>query len=594
MIRKSNYNSLIFLTVLVTIVIISSFIFIESYFNSKIEEARIEQYQKQQLQISIQASSAIKDFLEYVKGELFSFGVSSQPDENYKIEKKFLSSYYSSLVDSIVSVVKTNEQGSVVKSSEDYLEYDYKRFVKDNFLGLEQFNKDYFVSQVMIEDKIYLLIAVPIYEKSRYSSGIDAELAGVVIAAIDTNLVEELYLSQISTGFTSSIILLDNSGMMLSSPKSWMALEKGDDYFEWVKTTYPGNTDNINMIIAEKTGSVKNIWNQGQHTIASYSYSFFSAGYGWIFIVETPEDEIKEGIIQLQQKMLYFLIASIVCYSIFFIIILLVLRSKEKTEMQLQKAEVTLEKLGIKANLEVHSKEKADISLKGNHIYLVQEKNSDDSLKFFSGLLNNYLGLIISRNSLDYIKKAFGIENTPIIKLGTENRSGSSPSISECKDILSIVSDFMKKSEKAAIYIDRLDYIISVNGFKNTMKLIYDLKDAMEDDSVIVLSLNPNSISQNQLSVIFEEVQDITNIVFKGEKRISKELYEILSYISRQNSENKKVVFKDISKEFKITKPTTKKKIIELSKQGLIEIEEFGREKSLILTSKGKDMIKKN
>ncbi|MCM2325722.1 MAG: DUF835 domain-containing protein [Candidatus Woesearchaeota archaeon] len=594
MAAKSNYNQLIILTIGMTLIIIFSFVFIERFFNSKIEETRVLQYQNQQLQIAIQTSSSLKDFVEYIKNELISLSLSSPPKGYYSIEKKYLSNYYGSLIDSIVSVVKTDKEGRIVRTSERYMDYDYGSIIKDYHFDLAQVNQDAVVTQVYVDGSPFLLVIVPVYEESRYSSTIKGDFDGVIAAAIDIHLVEELYFSQIKTGMNSRIWLMDNRGIMLSSPLNWMTLKKGDDFFDWVKNTYPMNSDNINRMIAEKEGSLNNGWYPYPDSISSYSYSYFSAGYGWIVLVDTPKNEITEGILPLQQKMLYFLIALLVSFSAFFIVILVMLRSKEKTEVALQKAELTLEKLGIIANPEKGNVSKMNISLKGNHIYMIQAKKDGKALEFFLDILGKeYLGLIISRENTEFLRKEFGVENTPIIRLGNPKSKEDRLSMIDCKDLFTIMKEFMDKNENAAIYLDRLDYIFENNGFNKTIRFIYDLKDAMSKDSIILLSVNTQSLSSKQLSLVSEEAQDITNLVSADDLKLQKDIYEILSFINFQNSSNKKVVFKDVSVRFDITKPTTKKKIMQLVSLNLISIEESGREKSLVMTQQGKELISK-
>ena len=68
-------------------------------------------------------------------------------------------------------------------------------------------------------------------------------------------------------------------------------------------------------------------------------------------------------------------------------------------------------------------------------------------------------------------------------------------------------------------------------------------------------------------------------------------LHDILSFIMQRNTENRKTVFKDVSREFDITKPTTKKKLKELERLSLISIHKHGRSKTLHVTQKGRETL---
>ena len=65
----------------------------------------------------------------------------------------------------------------------------------------------------------------------------------------------------------------------------------------------------------------------------------------------------------------------------------------------------------------------------------------------------------------------------------------------------------------------------------------------------------------------------------------------ILKYINEKNVVNKLASYKDITENFKITKPTTRVKINKLQGLDLLQVEQRGRFKSLKITSAGRRII---
>ena len=65
----------------------------------------------------------------------------------------------------------------------------------------------------------------------------------------------------------------------------------------------------------------------------------------------------------------------------------------------------------------------------------------------------------------------------------------------------------------------------------------------------------------------------------------------ILKHVNEKNVSNMLVSYQEITKNFNITKPTTRVKIRKIQGLGLINVEQKGRFKSIKITSTGRRII---
>ena len=119
------------------------------------------------------------------------------------------------------------------------------------------------------------------------------------------------------------------------------------------------------------------------------------------------------------------------------------------------------------------------------------------------------------------------------------------------------------------------------------------IKDlALEKESIIILSINPNVIDEKKLAALESQAIDIFGKYLKSKVELEEKEMEILKYINEQNIQNKLISFKDITKQFNITKPTTRAKIGKLLALNLVLVEKKGRSKALKITSAGRRIIR--
>ena len=78
----------------------------------------------------------------------------------------------------------------------------------------------------------------------------------------------------------------------------------------------------------------------------------------------------------------------------------------------------------------------------------------------------------------------------------------------------------------------------------------------------------------------------------RNQKMIEKNMFEILIFIFNQNRDNRPVNFKDIARQFNIVYRTVANRLNILNEKGWIDIQKNGRSKELIITEKGRMIVK--
>jgi len=229
--------------------------------------------------------------------------------------------------------------------------------------------------------------------------------------------------------------------------------------------------------------------------------------------------------------------------------------------------------------------------------YLLLDETNSKAIELLNGLvLNNYQGLFITR---DVTKNIFNDESTvlPITQYSFSEKikslSDNDAIVSKPSKLVNIITDFFSKFEQSIALIDRVDYLIALQGFPKVMQTIYSISSiASRHNGILLIRLNPAVISQNELAILREELkklpeQSVDNIT------IDKKLFDILQFVEKQNQNRSVVSYKHVSKRFAITKVTTAKRISSLADKELITIKKKGRLKTIFITDKGKRLLQR-
>jgi len=233
--------------------------------------------------------------------------------------------------------------------------------------------------------------------------------------------------------------------------------------------------------------------------------------------------------------------------------------------------------------------EKKEVSQKpsDNTSYIIKESMPDRAYKVFSETLSSgYKGLCITRTDPGELKKKYDL-NTPFIWLTRQKNKDFLTSVNT--EVLKMkIKDFIRSNKKSIILLDRLDYLINMNGFHNVLKFIYSVNDeVVVNDSILMLNVNPLTLNQQELTLLEQELRDLPKPRGDAGSELGDDLQEILIYVNS----NEKVSFKNVSKNFSITKTTTRKRINKLADFGLLTVKKNGRNKVVRITESGRNFL---
>lgn len=147
--------------------------------------------------------------------------------------------------------------------------------------------------------------------------------------------------------------------------------------------------------------------------------------------------------------------------------------------------------------------------IEGGNSYAVFEPNARHSMELFeAGLTKGFKGLCFTRQYPEKIGQKFAFDGTSVFWL---TNIGSENSIRP-KDLEKITlqcNEYLNKW-KCIILIDGLEYLITNNGFLTVLKMLQFLRDSTAvNKSILILSINPNAIGENEVNLIMREVDNV-------------------------------------------------------------------------------------
>ncbi len=219
--------------------------------------------------------------------------------------------------------------------------------------------------------------------------------------------------------------------------------------------------------------------------------------------------------------------------------------------------------------------------------YLIKENIPDKAYDVFSQMMGEgYKGICITRANPSAVRKKFG-RSANIVMLSNK-KIKEYATCTDISDVAEKIAGFIKSNKKSAILLDRLDYLINMYGFGNVMKLIYNInEDIMMNKAIFMLNVNPNTLSQQEISLLEQEFKDIPKSKKSEVYDITDDIHEILNYVNN----NERISFKNVSKQFSITKTTTRKRINKMETAGLVVVKKNGRNKIVKLTEMGRKLL---
>lgn len=219
--------------------------------------------------------------------------------------------------------------------------------------------------------------------------------------------------------------------------------------------------------------------------------------------------------------------------------------------------------------------------------YLIKEHKLEKAMSVFLDITNaGFKGLILTRGFPAEIRKAWKID-APILWMG-EKAVGENAVRPDLLSVERRIRDF--SSRNTAVLLDRLDYLITQNGFGDTLRFLQRLNEFFyATKNILLISLDPASLEPHNLSLIEKEAQEIE---LKYKPDLTEDLSEIFRFIHLQNREGKKPSFKELCKILGTTRITVRKKVNVLKEKGLVAVHPKGRYKVLEITEKGRELLK--
>ncbi len=265
--------------------------------------------------------------------------------------------------------------------------------------------------------------------------------------------------------------------------------------------------------------------------------------------------------------------------------------SRERIRTQLARTTETLESLGITVETERSGYSPTDIVLEPHKVYLLKEDGETSPHDLFIGMLSHgFAGLGIVRDDPRELRKKYSLKKTSFIWLSEAGGGRGVPAETKIETLLGLAREFVERSEKSVILIDRLDYLIFENGFERVLKAVYALRDLVaRRKCVVIISANPAVIPKEQMEAFSAETIDL----FGGRAGagLSKDEAELLSFVNEGNVASRLVSYTDVTEQLGITKPTARAKIRRLQDAGFLSVEKVGRVKAVRITSLGRKII---
>lgn len=544
---------------------------------SNIEKIIIEQLKDNQLTETEYAAAQIESHIIQVKDELVTlskFPVMESLDIN-KCQGD-MRAVHEKIEGRIDSLLRADNKGDIIECSSPAF---------SNYLGLNIKNKDYFktpkeTNEAFIAGMVrqgtnqQVIVSAPLFETTEYTPypNFVGEFEGVLLSVIEVNKLYSLYIHPIIEPGKNFFLLID-----LSTEETILKSNDIEEYSE-IKEDIP------------KEDTIADFDNLGE-TIITSSDMFFGSEV-WRLVVLTPLKNVGKEVESVQKRHLFSLSFVIIVIVSVFLFMISLYRSKEDVQSRLDKTKVTLDKLGINIEVEKDRYNQADIRLDTKKIYLVKEDDENHAHELFISSLNRgFAGLGIVRDNPDAIRKKYNLQKTSFIWL-TDTEMKGFPCETNINNLFRLISEFVKKSSKSVVLIDRLDYILAENSFEEVIKKIHALRDlAVSHECIIILSVNPELIEGSQLKAIEVETIDLYGKHLQRRVELSDIEMGILKYINESNVTNRLVSYKDITSNFKITKPTTRVKINKLQGLNLLTVEQRGRFKSIKISSAGRRII---
>ncbi|MBC8500195.1 MAG: cache domain-containing protein, partial [DPANN group archaeon] len=329
---KSNR---LLMMLLVSLIIIGVVILINVISFSNIEEIVINQLKENQLTETGFAAKQIEDHILQVRDELVT--LSKFPDiETLDINKCSgdMTIVHESIEGKISNILRVDKDGTVIECSSP---------IYSNYVGINIKNKEYFkapkeTNEPFIDNSIrqgfnrQIIVSAPLFETTEYTPypNFLGQFKGVLLSIVEVNTLYDLYIHPIADPEKAFFLLIN-----LKTEETTLKSNNIDEYSA-IK----------NDVLSEKNLNIITDFNGFGETIITSS-DIILGSETWRLIVLTPLKNVGKEISSVQNRHLFILGFVILVIIGGFIFLITVYQSREEVQSKLDKAQVTLEKLGI-------------------------------------------------------------------------------------------------------------------------------------------------------------------------------------------------------------------------------------------------------
>jgi hypothetical protein len=221
-------------------------------------------------------------------------------------------------------------------------------------------------------------------------------------------------------------------------------------------------------------------------------------------------------------------------------------------------------------------------------VYLITEETPRKCYQIFQDLLSaGYRGVGIVRTHPDEVRREYSID-VPILWL-SRLQVGENVVYPNIKVIEQIIEEFLENPGKNVILLERLDYLISQQGFEKTLQFIQKLSSlAYITQSIVLVHIDPLTIEERELVLIEKETKGFR----EKPAELEEDLLELLTYVYNKNIRGIKPNLKQVTRDLSLSRNTARKRINSLRLRNYVVLKEKGREKVLEITRLGEDFVR--
>lgn len=155
-------------------------------------------------------------------------------------------------------------------------------------------------------------------------------------------------------------------------------------------------------------------------------------------------------------------------------------------------------------------------ALKPGRSYVVEEAPPDISFDAFVNIVSTAgadgkgtVGLAISRQHPDMIRKKYGLERTPIYWLAT--RAGEGVIAPTNLSIMTnTIVQFIRENDSGIVLLDGIEYLVTNNDFTKVLRSIDQINDhIVQSHAVMVIPVDPRAFDQKELALLERNMERI-------------------------------------------------------------------------------------